>query len=336
MHHARFVSEQPQSALLKLMTHVLKFRSWVSVVAIMTLAGCVSSPQTESLHDTLPATLHVPVNLSDVAFFPQEDYQCGPAALATVLNYSAVPVTPEELVSQVYIPARQGSLQIEMLAATRRYGRLAYVLSGSLSEMLQEVASGKPVLVMQNLGLSRWPQWHYSVVVGYDLARSEIRLRSGTIRDYVIPLALFEKTWARADHWAVLALTPGELPVHADETAYFQRVADFEQSQPGESAIVSWRAGLQRWPASRLISMGLSNQLYAQGEMSEAALVLQQLLMTDSAFASAHNNLAWISLELGNSAAALHHAQQAVGLEPADENFQSTLEAVQSKLSSGN
>lgn len=312
-----------------------RLRVVASLLLLAVLAGCVAAPQTDLLHQAIPAPLSAPVNLSDVAFFPQDDYQCGPAALATVLTYSAVDVTPDDLVSQVYIPARQGSLQVEMLAATRRYGQLAYVLSGSLSEMLQEVGNGKPVLVMQNLGLARLPQWHYAVVVGYDLTRSEIRLRSGTVRDYVMPLALFEKTWARADHWAVLALTPGELPLHADETEYFQRAADFEQNNPGEPALRSWRAGLQRWPTSRLMSMGLSNQLYAQGAMAEAAGVLQEQLLADADFASAHNNLAWISLELGDTTTALLHAERATELEPANENFQSTLAAVHSKISSG-
>lgn len=314
---------------------ILVFRILASLALLVLLAGCVSTPQTDSLSAAVPVPLSKPANLSDVAFFPQDDYQCGPAALATVLTYNSVAVTPEELVSQVYIPDRQGSLQIEMLAATRRYGQVAYVLSGSLSEMLQEVRNGKPVLVMQNLGLQRLPQWHYAVVVGYDLSQSSIHLRSGTVRDYVMPLALFEKTWARADHWAVLALAPGEMPVHADEAEYFQRVADFEQNNPGEPAIRSWRAGLQRWPDSRLISMGLSNQLYAQGAMAEAADVLQQLLSSDAEFASAHNNLAWISLALDDSETALQHATQAVALEPDNSNFKSTLQAVHSKISSG-
>lgn len=331
----RSLTEQSWTILRKVIGRVLKIRALASLALMATLVACAATPQTDSLHQAIPAPLGAPVNLSDVAFFPQDEYQCGPAALATILTYNAVSVTPDDLVSQVYIPARQGSLQIEMLAATRRYGQVAYVLSGSLSEMLQEVGNGKPVLVMQNLGLSRFPQWHYAVVVGYDLTLSEIRLRSGTIRDYVMPLRLFERTWARADHWAVLALTPGELPLHADETEYFQRLADFEQTNPGEAALPGWRAGLLRWPASRLMSMGLSNQLYAQGNMSEAATVLQQLLLTDAAFASAHNNLAWILLQTGDAASALIHAQQAVDLEPDNENFQSTLQSVHSKISSG-
>ena len=305
------------------------------VILSLLLSACVSAPQSTQLTQQVPLPLSSPVNLEQVPFFPQQAYQCGPAALATVLGSSAVNVLPDELVSQVYIPARRGSLQIEMLATARRYGRLPYVLSGSLSEMLQEVGNGKPVLVMQNLGLTRLPQWHYAVVVGYDLGRAEIRLRSGTVRDYIMPLSLFEKTWARAGHWAVLMLEPGQLPLYADETSYFQHVADFELSHDGEPVLRSWRAGLQRWPGSRLLSMGLSNQLYVQGQLREAAQVLQQLLLSDDGFASAHNNLAWLMFELGDQQAALRHAQRATQLEPDTEAFQATLAAVQSNTSSG-
>lgn len=304
------------------------------LVYSLLLSACVSAPQSAQLTQQVPPPLSSPVNLERVPFYPQQDYQCGPAALATVLNSTALAVTPDELVSQVYIPARRGSLQIEMLATARRYGRLPYVLSGSLGDMLQEVGHGRPVLVMQNLGLARLPQWHYAVVVGYNMARAEIRLRSGTVRDYVMPLSLFEKTWARAEHWAVVVLEPGQLPLHAEETAYFQAVADFELSHQGEPALRSWRAGLQRWPASRLLNMGLSNQLYAQGDLQGAAKVLQQLLSIDD-FASAHNNLAWLMLELGDRSAALRHARRAAELAPDSEAFQATLAAIQSNTSSG-
>ena len=309
-------------------------RCYLLILGLL-LSACVSAPQTIQLTQQVPDALDYPVNLDQVPFFPQEDYQCGPAALATVLGSTAVNVIPDELVSQVYIPARRGSLQIEMLATARRYGRVPYVLSGSLSEMLEEVGNGRPVLVMQNLGLNRLPQWHYAVVVGYDLSRREIRLRSGTIRDYVISLSLFEKTWARADHWAVVVLEPGQLPHYADETAYFQHVADFEISNADESALLAWQAGLERWPGSRLMSMGLSNQLYAQGQTPAAAEVLQDLLKSDSNFAAAHNNLAWLLSELGNADSAITHARQAVQLAPDNEAFQATLAALQSNISSG-
>src|SRR5690606_40435641 len=119
-----------------------------------------------------------PILLDNVPFFAQDEYQCGPAALATVLVADGVEVTPEELVDQVYVPARQGSLQIEMLAAPRRMGRLSYPLLPELQQVLDEVASGRPVLVVQNVGLQRLPQWHYAVVVGYGLGGDVVTHRS--------------------------------------------------------------------------------------------------------------------------------------------------------------
>ncbi|MEE4360755.1 MAG: hypothetical protein V2I63_04445, partial [Pseudomonadales bacterium] len=100
-----------------------------------------------------PALLHAP-ELRTVPFYPQVAYQCGPAALATVLVHSGVDTTAEALVDQVWLPGRRGSLQIELVAATRRQGRLPYVLGGDLEELAAELRQGRPVLVLQNLGSS--------------------------------------------------------------------------------------------------------------------------------------------------------------------------------------
>ena len=75
-------------------------------------SGCaLVIPQTVELHDAWPAGLPAHAELADVPFLPQDDYQCGPSALATTLSYAGVKVTTEDLVSQVYLPARRGSLR---------------------------------------------------------------------------------------------------------------------------------------------------------------------------------------------------------------------------------
>ena len=90
---------------------------------VLLLSGCAALwPQTAELREALPQGLPERVELKEVPFFPQTEYQCGPAALATALAAAGVKVTPEDLVSQVYLPERKGSLQIEMLAAARRHG----------------------------------------------------------------------------------------------------------------------------------------------------------------------------------------------------------------------
>ena len=65
---------------------------------------------------------------------------------------AGVKVTPEELVPQVYLPERKGSLQVEMLAAARRHGMVSYQLAPRFEDVLREIAAGTPVVVLQNLG----------------------------------------------------------------------------------------------------------------------------------------------------------------------------------------
>lgn len=269
------------------------------LLSLVLLQACAATPQTEALLDTARPTplTQSRVYLASTAFYPQSQYQCGPAALATVLTESGVMVEPDELVSQVYLPERKGSLQVEMLAAARRYGRIALPLSGQLADMMQELEQGRPVLVMQNLGLDRLPQWHYAVVVGYDLAEEDIILRSGTVDMLRTPMTTFERTWARADHWSVVLLTPGELPVNGTAEQYFSALASFEQVHESASE-VAWLAGLERWPENALLAMGYSNLLYRQGHLEAAAEVLDGLLERQPDYQPAQTNLDQIRREL--------------------------------------
>ena len=85
-----------------------------------------------------------------------------------MLNVRGMTVTPGELIPQVYLPAREGSLQAEIVAATCRRGLLAPPVEPALDALLAEIAAGHPVLVLQNLGLNWLPRWHYAVAIGYD------------------------------------------------------------------------------------------------------------------------------------------------------------------------
>ena len=116
---------------------------------LLSLTGCAAVPQTLQLSRE-PGDLPRQVLLDDVAFYPQVKYQCGPAALATMLDYRDVDVTPDNLIEKVYIPERNGSLQIEMVATARSYGKLTYPLEKQLQALLSELAAGNPVLVFQN------------------------------------------------------------------------------------------------------------------------------------------------------------------------------------------
>ena len=172
----------------------------LAVLALMALAlGACTTPQTTALIDA-PGSLPLQAEVSDVPFFPQEDFYCGPAALATVLSWSGLSAEPEALGARVYTPARHGTLQNDILAGARREGRLAVAVT-SLRDLMTEIAAGHPVLVFENLSFAWYPRWHYAVAVAYDLDRREITLRSGREAERVTALATFERTWGRGGDW---------------------------------------------------------------------------------------------------------------------------------------
>jgi tetratricopeptide (TPR) repeat protein len=266
----------------------LSGRLAAALLAAALLSGC--AVQTAALRAAPPAELAAPVELDATPFFPQTAYHCGPAALATVLGAAGRPATPEALGEQVFLPARSGTLQVEMLAGARRAGAVATRLPPRLDAVLREVRAGHPVTVLQNLGLAIAPVWHYAVVVGFDLADGSLVLRSGTERRQVMALRTFEHTWARAGSWAFTALPPGRWPATAERAAVIDAAVGFERVAPPADAATAYRGALERFPDDATLAIGLGNTLHAAGDLPAAAAAFRRA-------AQASNSVpAWINL----------------------------------------
>jgi tetratricopeptide (TPR) repeat protein len=232
------------------------------------------------------------VELEETPFFPQTENLCGPAALATVLKQSGVEVGIDEARSAVYIPERKGSLQLELVAAVRGYGRIPYQIDPSMAALIAELHAGRPVLILQNLGFKIAPMWHYAVVVGYLPQERRVVLRSGDVERYVISEAKFIRSWERADYWSVVVLRADELPVVADESRYLKTVATLESMRQHDAALQAYQTALRRWPTSTLALLGLGNVHYARGDLAEAESAYRDLLRRDPNHMIALNNLA--------------------------------------------
>ncbi|MCU6432387.1 PA2778 family cysteine peptidase [Undibacterium sp. Jales W-56] len=281
----------------------------VFVLAVLTLAGC-ATPQMLDLAGHWPADLPAQTEMKDVPFFPQEEFECGPAALAMVLQAAGVQVTPDALVGQVYLPGRKGSLQLEMLVASRRNGVPGYVISPTIEALLREVAAGHPVLVFQNLSLPVYPVWHYAVVIGFDRARNQLILHSGRTARAEMSLFTFERTWARGDYWAMVALAPDRLPATAEAERFAASIAALERSNP-LAAQTAYATALKKWPDHRTLLIGAGNTAYALKLLPLAADAYRATLQMHPDFADAWNNLAQTLLDLGQrqeAATAIAHA----------------------------
>jgi hypothetical protein len=267
--------------------------------------------------------------LSTVPFFPQEEYQCGPASLAMVLAWSGLQIDANELAPQVYTPSLKGSLQPAMIAAARRHGHVAYPISGT-EALLKEIAADHPVIVLQNLGLSWVPVWHYAVVIGYDLDKEVIILHSGITERKKTALNTFGNTWARSQHWGLVVLPPNRLPATAEENSYVKAVVGLERSKQWPAAVEGYKAALGRWPQSFSASIGLSNSYYAQGDLESARKVLQKTTILFPEEGVAFNNLAHVLWKQGKQKEAIKAARRAVMLGgPHAAEYQKTLDEIQ-------
>jgi tetratricopeptide (TPR) repeat protein len=290
---------------------------------------------TAALQADPPPSLAAPARLDHVPFVPQADYQCGPAALAMALAASGRPVGADALVAEVWLPARAGSLQAEMLAAARRHGRLAVVLPPRLDALLAEVAAGTPVIVLQNLALPVAPRWHYAVAIGYDLARGDLSLHSGTTAATTLPLAVFERTWARSGHWAMLAVAPDRLPASVGDEALLAAAAALERVDAA-AARQSYAALVARQPRLTGAWLGLGNALHASGDLRGAEQAFDTATRIDADAADAWNNLALTRLALGHAGSARAAAERAVALGgPRAERYRDTLAAIERALAGG-
>ncbi|MCU0757952.1 MAG: PA2778 family cysteine peptidase [Steroidobacteraceae bacterium] len=270
-----------------------------SLFLLQALAACGSLPRGALAGDPTPAD-RVTVTagpLESVPFHPQLVHHCGPAALATILAASGVDADPLLLAERVYVPARRGSFQVELVAATRSAGRIPWLVDGALEAVAAEVAAGRPVLVLQNLGLPAAPRWHYAVVVGIDA--DTVTLRSGSSARLRTSSRSFLRSWNWAGRWGLVALRPGEWPARPEPRRWLATMSDLELVGASQLATAGLEAATARWPGESLAWFALGNARYRAGRRADALAAWHRATRLDPGFAAGWNNLAQVQVDLG-------------------------------------
>ncbi len=283
-------------------------RPVATAALFMMLAACQTLPPPELARQQPEHQIRVP-------FIAQEKYQCGPAALAMMLQWAGKTDTADALVDEVWLPEREGSLGIELKAAARSRGLLAYPVEDEES-LFREIQAGRPVLVLQNLALESWPKWHFAVVTGYDKAGKTIILHSGTTESATSHWNRFIRTWARADRWGFTLVQPGELPASATAHGLFRAIS----AAPNGGSY--WPVAVETFPQSGELWFGYGNSLWAEQQRDAARHAFEQAVKLKPDFAAAWNNLAYAQHALGQEDAARHSLCQALALSPEDPGLQ--------------
>jgi predicted double-glycine peptidase len=152
-----------------------------------------------------PENTQVTHRIQNVPFYPQEEYQCGPASLAGVLNYWGLEASPEEIAAEIYSKSAKGTLNIDMGLYVERRGLKARQYRGSFEDIKSKIDSGYPLIVLVDEGFLVYQKNHFMVVIGY--GGEGILVNSGREQHKFIPVKDFLKSWERTKFWT-LVITP--------------------------------------------------------------------------------------------------------------------------------
>lgn len=283
-----------------------------ALAALLGLAGCAGTPMTDRLVGSPPPEMARQAELADVPFFAQTEYHCGPAALAAALNDTGLNTNPSDLATAIYTPGRKGTLQTEILTGTRRNGRLALPVSG-LEDAFDKIEEGYPVLVLQNLGLDIAPQWHYALLVGYDLKSEQVILRSGTTERKFLDMDTFEHTWRRASYWGQIFAKPGgPVPSDTKMSDWLSAAVGMQRAGREADAETAFRTAEKQWPDRAAPQVSLAYLQIRNDKLEDARRTLEGALSKEPDHPVALNNLAHVLLQQGKLKEAEKTALKAV------------------------
>jgi tetratricopeptide (TPR) repeat protein len=233
------------------------------------LSGCASTPDADSV-STARLDLPKAYEILNVPFVEQAQNFCGPAGLMMVARFYDQIVSMDELGSMMFTPGRSGTLQSDMIGAARRMGMIALPID-HFRKVFTEVSENHPVIVLQNLGSSANPLWHYSVITGYDLTQKSITLHTGKYKNLKMELSAFERTWKDAFYWALLVVPPDQLPRTASMSEILNAVSALERTHQYKNAITGYQSILKVEPNQVSALFGLGNTYASMNEWKQAA-----------------------------------------------------------------
>ncbi|MBI5561229.1 MAG: C39 family peptidase [Deltaproteobacteria bacterium] len=175
-----------------------------ALVSILFFVAACSGPARDAVRRDIaahPASGHY---LPDVPFFPQNNHRCGPASLASVLNFLGASVTMDETAQAIYNERISGALPIDMLAAAKEAGFEAHWYNGGFGDLRRKIDEGAPLILFLNMGYNLYPSGHYIAVVGYDDNLKVVLAHSDMEEEAVFTYGELSKAWGKTGYSTLL------------------------------------------------------------------------------------------------------------------------------------
>jgi tetratricopeptide (TPR) repeat protein len=293
------------------------------IAGFLLLGGCQGTPQADRIALQKPSGVPLSHTINNVPFYAQEQFYCGPTTLSEIFEYYGHSISANEIAPKIFIPDKEGSLQLEMITATRQYDFLPYAERGTLTKLMQLVSSDIPVIVFQNLSIQLLPQWHYAVVTGFDLTTRTMTLHTGLTPNHTMSFELFEKTWGRGNYWLLAPVPPNKISDKMNSFTYISAAYDMLEVGKDEQAIAFLGTATKQWPNQWLAYFLLGNY-YLDEQPEKAVKWFEEGYQVGQSQAAYINNYAYALASNGNLAKAQILIEEALLRFPNDDNVKKT------------
>lgn len=173
------------------------------------LAVSCSGPGRDALLKDISADPSAGSYIKGVPFFPQNEYMCGPAALASVMGYWGEKAGMKDVAKEVYEEKLKGTLPLDLFLYAKEKGFDAVYYKGSLADLKEKIDAGTPLILFLNLGYEIYPVGHYIVVVGYSERSMAVMAHSATTEEDVFTYDDLLASWSKTGFSTLLVRPRG-------------------------------------------------------------------------------------------------------------------------------
>lgn len=302
--------------------------SYLLIIALALNYGCAARRVQIIKEASRPSDSYL---IQNVPFYKQTPNTCGPAALASILEYWNVDFEPADLLQTVYSPSLPGSLDFELSYYARKFDLWSKYYQANFPDLKEKIKQGIPLIVIQKE--SPQPKnYHYIVVFGFDDQEEKIIAHIGRKPNVRISYDKFLKNWEKADFGTLLICLPEKVTWTLDPPGLIYLGYLLEKRGLLDKACDIYLKAISLEPESKIAYFNLGNVYFKMNEFKRAEEAFKAAIELDANFADAYNNLACVYLsENRNLGYAEFLVQKALELNPLEEYYLDTLNQIKQR-----
>ncbi|MBI5681691.1 MAG: PA2778 family cysteine peptidase, partial [Deltaproteobacteria bacterium] len=204
--------------------------------------------------------------ISGVPFIAQEEFYCGPASLAMVMNFYGMKISQDAVAKGIYLKKLKGTLNTDLLVYAREKGFHARYYSGSIDDIKMNVSKNMPLILLLNLGLDIYPIYHYMVVVGFHDEKGFIIAHSGKEEEKIFSYKELIRAWEKTSFGTLLVSPPEKIGQDTlSASGHAEIGVIYESKGENDLAVSEYKKAIQKDPNYALAYFNLGNIYLKKG-----------------------------------------------------------------------